>query len=198
MSIKESANPERRDRKKLKSLLKKIQTPENVTKIKILRAKIAVYESRKKKPQPKKKVPEDDLLEAAFQENKDYWKKERPRQEEEAQRQEERQRQRRRQKVEYERQRREQEEEDERQRQEQKEEDERARWYRKVVLENNDLKEIQKTMVVPEDIIHFMNQSFDKDVYRKLMIKYHPDKQKYSTDVCTQLSQLITSHKPPA
>ena len=144
----ESANPERRDRKKLKRLnLKKNKTQEDLSKIKILEAKLNVYNVRKKSYTKKQssQQSEDDILNEAFKENHKYWDnlaKEKKRQQEEQRKQQE-----------------------------------------------------AKEKELPEEIINFLQKPYDKKLYRKLQKEYHPDKQKYSTEICKRYTQAITSHK---
>lgn len=49
---------------------------------------------------------------------------------------------------------------------------------------------------IPQDIKSYLNKVFEKDEYRKLMKKYHPDKSSiFTTEKLTHLSQIINEHK---
>jgi hypothetical protein len=171
----ESANPERRDRKKLKKLnLKKDKTKEDLSKIKILEAKLNVYNVRKKSYTKKQssQQSEDDILNEAFKENHKYWdnlaKEKKRQQEEEKKRQEEEEK-------------RKQQEEEKRKQEEQRKEEQR--------------KQEAKEKELPAEIINFLQKPFDKKIYRTLQKQYHPDKHKYSQEICNRYTQAINAHK---
>ena len=176
----ESANPERRDRKKLKNLnLKKDKTKEDLSKIKILEAKLNVYNVRKKSYTKKQssQQSEDDILNEAFKENHKYWEnlaKEKKRQQEEQRKQQE----------EY----RKQQEERRKQQEEQMRQQEEQKRQQK-------LKQEAKEKELPTEIINFLQKPFDKKIYRKLQKQYHPDKHKYSQEICNRYTQAINAHK---
>ena len=54
----------------------------------------------------------------------------------------------------------------------------------------------KSSTTIPEDIKSYLNKKFDKDEYKKLMKKYHPDKSTlFTKEKLTELSQIINEHK---
>ena len=111
----------------------------------------------------------------AFKKNHKYWenlaKEQRKQQEEQRKQQEEQNKQ----------QEQEQNKQQEEQRKQQRKQQERIK------------EEAEKPL--PDEIIKFLNNPIDKKLYRKLQKEYHPDKQKYSKEICNRYTQAITSHK---
>lgn len=50
-------------------------------------------------------------------------------------------------------------------------------------------------ILIPYDIKKYLNNSFNKQVYNKLVREYHPDKNKYKREICELFTQLINEYR---
>ena len=178
-------------KKKLtKKQQKKDKTEQDKRCIKMLQTEIYEYENKfnipQKKPKQKNKESrknkeDDDLLneeyEKNYRANKEKWEKlQQERQQEQQRRQQEQQRR------QQEQQRRQQERQQERQqrRQQKRKRDQRCT-------------QTEEDISIPEDVRDFM-KNYSKQGYRKLLLKYHPDKGG-DGDICKILNDTREKHE---
>ena len=185
-----TANPERRDRKKLRHLQSKQHlTKDDLAKITQLETKIQFYDNishiRSTNVSTPPESSDDDFLEAEFKKHNEYWKQENQRQKEQDIREKEEARIKR-----------EKEKADrKREKEARKREEEACELYSGL---SDDSRVIcgelaKKDYNIPEDIITFLKKSFCKKTHRSLYKKYHPDKN-YGKEEYKILAQLIGSH----
>jgi len=192
---KESNNPQRRDRKKLRKLEEKTNlTQEDEEKMKILRSKIRVYDSQEnpKKKEETIKVPSnDEVLEEEYQKHKNFWKHENRIKLEEKKRYERLQKEKK-EKERYERLQREKEEKERYERlQKEKEEKEEKERYERLLREMKGKEDTN----IPEDIMEYLRNGYHKKTFHKLILKYHPDKQNFTKEKCDKYIKIINSIK---
>jgi len=215
----------RKQKKKLRNLEGKEQTPENMKKRKRIVVAIEEYENKgkqqkKPKKKQKKKGADDKELEKAVQEANTPEYKQAKQDAEDARRRKEEERQARRDTARQEKQRKrqEQQEQQEQEQQEQQEQQWRQQWQQKWWQHQQqqqqrshqgsqgsredtpegtlaDLQEFLKQHNAPEDIISLAND-YDEKLFKKLHLKYHPDKPRGTDDLGMCLNNIRDHHKP--
>jgi len=144
-----STNNLDRKLKKLKRKQLKNPTEERAAKIKEL--DLIINPPKYNKKDKEKDKSDDDILEEAYKKNNSYWKKQE------------------RLKKYFE----------QMEKQEKEERDAARKKAKEDKINNKKIRigqNIKDTMVIPCDIIQFISIPPKKDVYRKLVLKYHPDK----------------------
>ena len=179
----ESTNNLPRKLKKLKWKQAKNPTKERAIKIQELESIIEPATNFNKKNKNKDES-DDDILNQMYDQNNSYWKeKERLKKEyEEMQKKIEEEKKLRKRKAKEEREAREKKEKKDRKAREKKAKKDREAWEKKVKEDReneNKIKigqDLKEQMTLPNDIIQFISIPPKKDIYKKLALKYHPDK----------------------
>ena len=208
----------RNQKKKLRNLERKEDTPENLRKRKRIESAIKEYdnkgnpqkeqEKQKKQKQKQTTNDDDDFLEKAFQEantpeykqekqdaederqrKKDEWETNRRQREQQALKEREERGKRQRQEEEERQERRRQRKE--RQRQEEEERQERQRQQEK----KSKLHDLLKQHNAPEDIISLAN-NYEETRFKKLILIYHPDRKKGTEDLGMCLNYIRDHYNP--
>ena len=178
-----STNNLPRKLKKLKWKQSKNPTKERAIKIQELESIIEPTTSFNKKNK-KKDESDDDILNQMYGQNNSYWKEQEliKKEYEEIQKKIEEETKLRKRKAKEEREAREKKEKEDRKAREKKEKKDREAREKKAkeARENeNKIKiaqDLKEQMTLPNDIIQFISIPPKKDIYKKLALKYHPDK----------------------
>jgi len=213
-------NQLRNRKKKLRLLEKKAASPENERKRNRIMSEIDEYESRqqchlKKKPtKPTKQTDDDEFLDQCFRESQTpAYQEEKKKAQEKIRRQEEekirREKVRREQRREQQQRREQEQDQDQRQRREHdqdqdqrqrrehdQDQDQRQRREQQQRREQEQLEymEYMRNANAPNDILN-LNESFTDSLYKKLAMKYHPDKGG-TTEQFKILGRVKDHHRP--